>query len=212
MDKTALTIQTYDKSAHAFAQKFMNLDLYKEKLSSFCKLLQPGAKILDLGCGPGNVAKFLLAANQGFTVLGIDLSEEMVKLARQNVPADAVTFKVADIRQLEVAEAEYDAVIASFCIVHLNDEEAKRLLRDISGMLRNNGLLYLSCMEGNKSGFESTSFSDGSQIFFNYYSEEFLRALLIENQLEVLEIARQDYPEVDGSITTDMIWFARKVG
>lgn len=215
MDKTALTINAYDKSAEAYADKFMKLDLYKEKLTSFCRLLKSGSKILDLGCGPGNVAKFLHEADQGFTVIGIDLSEEMIKLARQNVQSSSVIFKVKDLRELEVGEAEYDAIIASFCIVHLDVYETKELLSKISRMLGANGMLYISCMEGTeerKSGFEITSFSNGRYIYFNYYPEDYLSGILRENELEILKISRQDYPEIDGSITTDMFFFARKVG
>ena len=210
MEKTNLTIETYDLSAKAFENKFMNLDLYKDNLNSFCRLLKPGAKILDLGCGPGNVAKFLYELNQDYTIVGIDLSEEMIKLARQNVPQNSVMFKVRDIRDLEIEETMYDAVIASFCIVHLENDETKNLLKKINKMLRKNGMLYMSCMEGEKSGFETTSFSDRGYIYFNYYTEEFLTRILEKNRFKILEINRQDYPENDGSITTDMFFFACK--
>ncbi|SHK74186.1 class I SAM-dependent methyltransferase [Desulforamulus aeronauticus] len=211
MERSAITMKAYNKSAKGFENKFMNLDLYKEKLGSFCRLLKSGSKILDLGCGPGNVAKYLFESNQGFTVVGIDLSEEMIKLARQNVPHDSVMFKVGDIRELEMEENKYDAVVASFCIVHLDNDETINLLKKVVQMLKKNGMLYLSCMEGKKSGFETTSFSNGGYIYFNYYSEEFLGQILQESGLKILQLLRQDYPEEDGSITTDMFLFACKV-
>ena len=211
MEKTVLTIETYNMSAKDFENKFTNLDLYKENLNSFCRLLKPGSKILDLGCGPGNVAKFLYELNRDYTIVGIDLSKEMIKLARQNVPQNSVTFKVRDIRDIEIEETTYDAVIASFCIVHLENSETKNLLTKISKMLRKNGMLYISCMEGTKSGFETTSFSDGGNIYLNYYTEEFLTHILEKNQFKILEINRQNYSENDGSITTDMFFFACKV-
>lgn len=211
MEKTFLTIKTYDISAKAFENKFMNLDFYKEKLNSFCALLEPGSKILDLGCGPGNVAKFLYEADKGFSVMGIDLSEEMIKLARQNVFQDSVIFKVGDIREIEIEENTYEAVIASFCIVHLDNDETKNLLKKVAKLLKKNGMLYISCMEGKSSGFEATSFSKGSCIFFNYYSEEFLSQVLKENQFKILKITRQDYLEDNGDITTDMFFYAYKI-
>ncbi len=211
MEKTVLTIETYNMSAKSFENKFMNLDLYKDHLNSFCKLLKPGSKILDLGCGPGNVAKFLCELNQDYTIVGIDLSKEMITLARQNVPQNSVMFKIRDIRDIEIEETTYDVVIASFCIVHLENNETKNLLTKISKMLRKNGMLYISCMEGTKSGFETTSFSDEGNIYFNYYTEEFLTHILEKNQFKILEINKQNYPENDGSMTTDMFFFACKV-
>jgi SAM-dependent methyltransferase len=70
----------------------------------------PGARILDVGCGPGRHAHAL--ARRGFEVVGVDISERFVALARQNAPdGAAVTFERADARTLEF-DSEFDAVIS----------------------------------------------------------------------------------------------------
>jgi cyclopropane fatty-acyl-phospholipid synthase-like methyltransferase len=104
----------------------------------------------------------------------------------------------------------YDAVIASFCLPHLTNEEYENLIENISKILREGGLLYLSCMEGSKSGFETTSFSSNDCVFFNYYSEEFIQRVLCKNGLKIIELQRDIYPESDGSKTIDMFFFAQK--
>ncbi len=211
MDKTKKTIETYDKHADSYQSKFMNFESYKTKLEGFCDILLPGAKVLDVGCGPGNAAKLLVEANKGFEILGIDLSTEMINRARANVVSPKVNFLVGDIRDMNFKGKVYDAVIASFCLPHLSNEEAEKLVEDIGVVLSKGAFLYLSCMEGSKSGFETTSFSPSDSIFFNYYSEEFIRKILVKNNLVILQLQRDLYPESDGSTTIDMFFYAQKI-
>jgi len=75
-----------------------------------CLGLAPGARILDVGCGPGRHAHAL--GRRGFEVVGVDISERFVALAREATPAGAaVTFQRADARVLAF-DAEFDAVIS----------------------------------------------------------------------------------------------------
>jgi SAM-dependent methyltransferase len=72
--------------------------------------LAPGARILDVGCGPGRHAHAF--GRRGFEVVGVDISERFIALARQTTPEGvAVTFERADARGLEF-DAEFDAVIS----------------------------------------------------------------------------------------------------
>ena len=75
-----------------------------------CLGLAPGARILDVGCGPGRHAHAL--GRRGFEVVGVDISERFVTLARQNIPDGVtVTFERADARALAF-DSEFDAVIS----------------------------------------------------------------------------------------------------
>lgn len=211
MDKTKKTIETYDNHADSYQSKFMNFESYKTKLEAFCDILPPGAKVLDVGCGPGNAAKLLVESNKGFEIIGIDLSTEMINRARANVVSPKANFFVRDIRDMNIMGKEYDAVIASFCLPHLSNEEAEKLIDDIGRVLSKGGFLYLSCMEGSKSGFETTSFSPNDSIFFNYYSEDFIRGALKKNNFEILQLHRDLYPESNGNTTIDMFFYAQKL-
>ncbi|HVW31535.1 MAG TPA: class I SAM-dependent methyltransferase [Acidimicrobiia bacterium] len=72
--------------------------------------LAPGARVLDVGCGPGRHAHALGAL--GFEVVGVDVSDRFVALARDgSPPGAAVTFERADARALAF-DAEFDAVIS----------------------------------------------------------------------------------------------------
>ena len=146
MDLNALTIETYNRQAANTARKFYELTekLYRKPLLGFRELLPSGACILDIGCGPGNVEAFLLEEERGYRITGIDLSNELLKIARERTPS--VNYVLGDIRELPFTAQEYDAVIASFCLPHLTDGEAVKLIGDIAKLLKPAGVLYLSAM------------------------------------------------------------------
>lgn len=70
--------------------------------------LEPGERVLDVGCGPGRHAHAL--ARRGMEVVGIDISERFVDLAREAAPAGA-SFVRGDARDLDL-DAEFDAAIS----------------------------------------------------------------------------------------------------
>ena len=70
--------------------------------------LAPGMRVLDVGCGPGRHAHAL--AERGIEVLGVDISQRFVDLARADAPAGA-RFERADARSLPFL-AEFDAAIS----------------------------------------------------------------------------------------------------
>jgi SAM-dependent methyltransferase len=70
--------------------------------------LEPGMRVLDVGCGPGRHAHEL--ARRGLTVHGVDISKRFVEVARADAPAGA-TFERADARALRF-DGEFDAAIS----------------------------------------------------------------------------------------------------
>ena len=206
MDETQTTIHSYNQNAKAYADKFMCHEPYTKQAKAFAELLRSGDSVLDIGCGPGNVAKQLLAA-KALQLTGVDLSEEMVKLASANVPSGR--FYCQDIRQAEFVTGSFDAVVLSFSIVHLKDAEAEELLRKAISWTKSNGYLFVSFMAGKVAGFEQTSFSR-QPIFFNYFDHGKIAKLLSEQGMEIIHSEQQDYHEPDGTITQDHFIFGRK--
>ena len=206
MDETQTTIHSYNQNAKAYADKFMCHEPYTKQAKAFAELLRSGDSVLDIGCGPGNVAKQLLAT-KSLQITGVDLSEEMVKLASANVPSGR--FCCQDIRQAEFVTGSFDAVVLSFSIVHLKDVEAEDLLRKAISWTQRNGYMFVSFMAGKVAGFEQTSFSR-QPIFFNYFDHGKIAQLLSEHGVDIIHSEQQDYHEPDGTITQDHFLFGRK--
>ena len=79
----------------------------------------PGERILDLGCGTGHLTAYI--AESGAEVVGIDSSEDMVRVASQNYPN--ILFEVADARSLPYV-AEFDAVFSNAVLHWVRPPEA----------------------------------------------------------------------------------------
>ena len=205
-DKTKLTIDAYNKNFSGYTDQFMNHSPYAMHVIDFAGLLEDGFKVLDIGCGPGNVAKQLCALKK-LEITGIDLSSEMLEIARANVP-DGI-FHLQDSRKASFSPEYFDVVVLSFSIVHLDDDEANAVLANAVKWLRSDGYLYLSFMEGKQPGFETTSFSS-QPLYFNYFQETEIAELLKEIGINCFRSVRQDYLETDGSNTTDVFLFGKK--
>jgi 2-polyprenyl-3-methyl-5-hydroxy-6-metoxy-1,4-benzoquinol methylase len=99
--------------------------------------------VLDLGCGTGAAMHFL--ADQGFTVRGVDRSDEQVALAVGRgldvVAADAFEF-------LEAESAAYDGLIALDFVEHFSKDELLRLLRLIESSLKPGGVAMIRTPNG----------------------------------------------------------------
>ena len=62
MDRYKETFDTWNRIAVLYQDKFMDLDLYNETYDYICdSISKVNPKILEIGCGPGNIAKYLLA-------------------------------------------------------------------------------------------------------------------------------------------------------
>jgi ubiquinone/menaquinone biosynthesis C-methylase UbiE len=172
---------------------------YKKSIEKFISFLPPKCSILDVGCGPGVNALHFTA--HGHHVTGIDFSKEMIKLAREVCPAG--TFRVEDVNEISL-DKKYNAVCASFVIVHLTDNQTFRFFKKLPRLLTGDKpKLYLSFMTGKTPGNETTSFSE-NPIFFNYYDQEVIKQKLAALGFVVLSEETQPYPETDGSITNDV--------
>ena len=206
-DKTAITIEAYNKNAGHYAKKFTGYGPYAKHVAEFAGHLAEGAKVLDVGCGPGNTAKQLCELKQ-VKLTGLDLSQAMVDEAKIHVPSGE--FYLQDIRSAFFEPKSFDAVLLSFCIVHLQDDEAESLITRAISWLPSGGFLYLSFMEGKRAGLETTSFSE-QPLYFNYFSGNEMESLLAQNGMKCFRSVRQEYLEIDGSKTTDVFIFAQKL-
>jgi SAM-dependent methyltransferase len=92
---------------------------------------RPGVRLLDLATGAGTVAR--VAARRGATVVGVDISEPMLALARELSPE--IEFRVADAHALPFSGGEFDVVVCGLALSHFHEPfkalgEALRVLRE----------------------------------------------------------------------------------
>ncbi len=120
--------------AHADADEY---DVFTPRATSrlvdaFVELseLEPGSRVVDLGCGSGAFTHLLNSA--GYAVAGLDISGKLVDIGRRKHPG--VAFVQGDIEQLPFADASFDGVLLSGVVHHFPDPsrcagEVFRILR-----------------------------------------------------------------------------------
>lgn len=102
----------------------------------------PGAAALDAGCGTGRALPYLsTTVGSGGVVVGLDLTPEMVDVARERHGQAASGLVVGDVMRMPFADGAFDAVFAAGLISHLPDARAG--LREIFRVCRSGGRLAI---------------------------------------------------------------------
>lgn len=181
------TFETWNKVAKLYQDKFMDLDLYNTSYDIFCEqIIKKNPRILEIGCGPGNITNYLLKKRPDFMIEAIDISPNMLELAKINNPR--ATFKVMDCRLIDQIETKFDAIICGFCLPYLSKMDCEKLIKDFEKLLVNNGIIYLSFVEGDytKSGYQTGS--SGDRTYFYYHTLKNLSRELKNNTFEIIKL------------------------
>ncbi|CAN5572288.1 class I SAM-dependent methyltransferase [soil metagenome] len=210
MDKNKITATTWNKIAVLYQEKFMDLDLYNDSYAAFCEKLKAQASVLEVGCGPGNITRYLLANRPDLKILGTDLAPNMIELARKNNPT--AEFRELDAKSLSSLTQVFDGIMAGFIVPYLSREECNQLLKNAYQLLNEDGLLYLSFTEGNYDDSGFLSASTGDQTYFYYHSPEEFKELLIVNQFTLVHSSKVLFKRLSGSEETHIILMAVKNG
>jgi len=136
-------------------------------LTALCEQIQPGASVLDLGCGAGFPHTVLLA--ERFSVIGVDISRGQLKLAAGRLPS--VDFILADMSSLEFRAASFDAVTAIYSIIHVPRAEQEQLLLRMCSWLKPSGTAFLVLgARDTPLGFEQDWF--GAPMLWSHYDAD----------------------------------------
>lgn len=125
MDKNRISVLTYNNIADIYTEKYFNDKTDDRYIDKFLSYLSRGSRILDAGCGPGRFTRYI--KEKGFAVEGIDLSSEMIRIAREKNPGDK--FQVMDLRKLRHRNASFDGLIAAYSIIHIPSLEIDAILK-----------------------------------------------------------------------------------
>lgn len=140
-DIISLNKKAWDNAAKIYNKEFHGK--IHTLFSYYCEQLPKGGYILDLGSGTGLPYARLLI-EKGFKVLGIELSTEMIKIAKKNVPR--TIFKEMSMTDLNYKE-EFDGIFSSYSMLLLNPSFFKKTAEKIVQALKRGGIFYL-CLNG----------------------------------------------------------------
>ena len=135
---------SYDRVAEHFADEFYGelsgKPFDRELLDIFADAVRDRGLVCELGCGPGQVARYL--KDRGVEVYGVDLSSGQIECARRLNPD--IAFEQGDMLALDAPDSSLAGVISFYAIIHLRREDVPGAIRRIQRALRPGGSLLLS--------------------------------------------------------------------
>ncbi|TDE56046.1 class I SAM-dependent methyltransferase [Nonomuraea mesophila] len=144
-DLLTATREAYDAVATRYAEdippQYRAEPLSHAMIPVFAELVQAhgGGSVADVGCGPGHVTAHL--DSLGVTVFGVDLSPEMIVLARSRHPE--LRFEVGTMEALKVEDAALAGVLANYSIIHTPPERLPETFAEFHRVLAPGGHLLL---------------------------------------------------------------------
>lgn len=183
------TIAWYEANAAFYAKSIQdkpNLELIRD-FSKRIHALNLGAKVLDAGCAAGRDSRLL--SKLSLEVTGIDLSKNLIALARENNPQ--LNFVVGSFLDLPFTDNAFAGVWAHASLLHLEKiGQVAQALAEFKRALVPGGILHLYLKQ--RDGMEETSVVVDSvskhERFFRWFTKEEVRDLLIDQGFKILEL------------------------
>jgi len=153
-----------------------------------------GGRIIDVGCGAGGTAIVLGGRFPHSQVVGIDLSEPLLRIAHQEAQAaavgDRVRFDKADVHDMPYEDRSFDVVI-SLNMVHLVDDPI-RMLDEMERVLAPGGFLFIA---------------DLRRSWLGIVEREIKSALTLEEARDLLRRSRVR----EGTFSSSLLWWRFEV-
>ncbi len=202
---------SYDRVADDYAEHFLDelndkpfdrkmLDWLAEKAGAL-------GVICDMGCGPGQVARYLY--NHGMKACGVDLSAVMVERAQSLNPD--IPFRQGDMLALSgVADNSYGGIAAFYSIVHIPRPALNQALGELKRVLVPEGILLLTFHIGREVIHRDEWWGKEVSLDFIFFEREEMKEHLKAAGFELEEVIERDpYAEVEYPSRRAYI-FARK--
>ena len=196
-NKNELAVDTYNLIAHEYDNQFgtdytdaLYIDKFLDSLN--------GKEILDIGCGLGNLTNYM--NEHGFNVIGIDLSDEMLKIAKSKYKN--ITFKKMDMRNITI-DKQFDGISLLYSLFHLTKKEVEMVLPKYYNLLKQNGKMLVILQDGNGEKVVKEPLNKSLLMFVNYYNMKEITNILEKYNFNIIYSAYKKGPE--GSLSSKKI-------
>ncbi len=188
-------VPSYDALAEQYAaQYFDELDgkpFDREILDRFAARVRRRGRVCDLGCGPGQIARYLAA--RGVEAFGIDASPAMVATARRLNPKLEV--HQGDFFRLELADGALAGVVAFYSLIHCARSELGRAVAEIHRVIAQSGQALIAVHAGTGEVTREELYGKRVAFVATLFSEDEVRAALTAAGFRIDEVVTRDpYP------------------
>ncbi|WP_037312200.1 class I SAM-dependent DNA methyltransferase [Amycolatopsis orientalis] len=151
-DYLTLTRTAYDTVAADYAELLRDhlagSTWDRAMLGAYAELVQTasGGRVAEIGCGPGRITQHLHGL--GLDIHGVDLSPEMISVARKSYPH--LDFQIGEMPGLSIEDATLAGVVAWYSIIHTPRERLPEIFTDFHRVLAPGGHLLLAFQVGDE--------------------------------------------------------------
>ena len=190
--------QSYSRVAEEYATRiFAELQhkpLDRQLLNRLAERTRGRGQVCDLGCGPGQVARYL--SEQGVTVMGLDAAAGMIAQAQQLNPG--IPFVQGDMLALDVPDSAWAGIAAFYSLIHIHRQQLHHVLTELNRVLQPGGLLLVSFHIGSETLHLTEWWEQLVDLDFHFFQPAEM-AHFLEQAGFVLEetMEREPYPEVE---------------
>jgi|SRR5581483_4856552 len=196
---------TYDQIAEDWNKEHKDSTWWVAGTDKFISFLKPGARVLDIGCGPGIKSKYLL--DKGLDIVGIDFSEKMIEIAKREVPLGK--FYVKDIYDLKSFDEMFDGIFAQAVLLHVPKNRIKEVLKNLVAKLNTQGCFYVAVKqirsdEKDERLETEDNYGYSYERFFSYFSLDEIKKFMSDVGLtvryeDISRFGRTDWIQVIGT-------------
>jgi len=185
MDPIKKTIRSYEETGEKYCDRTGeggDREFQEKMIDKTLRILKTNSpRIIDLGCGDGRDTAYF--REKGLDVTGIDLSKEMISIARKRHPD--CTFLQMDMRDTVFPDDTFNCAWASASMIHLPKKELSHFEKEVYRILEEGGLFAFNFKIGEGEGYEETETMDEQKRYFSYYTlDEMKRSL---NLFDIIE-------------------------
>ena len=208
--RTLNTQTSYDAVADEYVRRIFDELQHKPLdrllLDRFAASVRGMEPVCDMGCGPGQVARYL--HERGVEVCGVDLSPAMVE--RASGLTSGVEFRQGDMLALDVPDRTWAGITAFYSLIHIPRADLERALCELCRVLQPGGLLLVSFHIGNETIHLDEWWGNPVCVDFHKFQSAEMAGYLTSAGFEIEEIIeREPYPDVEHQSRRSYI-FARR--
>jgi len=172
MYKSKRAVGVYDKIFLSYEKEFREPS---EHINDFLNLVHKNGDILDVGCGIGVDTNYI--QSNGFKVIGVDLSKNMLKLAKRKFPE--IDFRIEDMRKLQFESNSFDGIFVAYSLIHISKKEVFNVVKQLYHFLKSDGIIYFAVQEGKSEElFIKEPLNPEEDLFLNIFSYNELKDII----------------------------------
>lgn len=160
----------------------------QERLKRLAEEIPKDGLVCDLGCGPGQVAKFL--ADMGVRSCGIDIAPGMIEAASELNPD--IEFQVGDIRKLVLPDNTFDGIAAFYSLIHIPKEDLPEVFQEIRRVLKPGGKFLFSFHIGEETIHKDEWWGYDVDLDFHFFDPELVEITALEAGFEEIIIEERE--------------------